>query len=97
MHLKIKVETRLWSILWNRFHTMQTIQVVIDTTLLKAANRAAKRSKQNRSALIREALREHLRRAEVLAAEKAEREAYLRQPQTEDELAWCAEAVWPEV
>jgi predicted transcriptional regulator len=40
---------------------METIQVVLDKKLLQAANRAARQTKQNRSALIRDALREHLR------------------------------------
>jgi metal-responsive CopG/Arc/MetJ family transcriptional regulator len=75
---------------------MATIQVVIDAPLLKAANRAAKRAKVNRSALMREALREHLHRAEIAAAEKAEVEAYRKLPQTREELAWSAESVWPE-
>lgn len=44
---------------------MQTIQVVLDTKLLQAADRAAKRQKMNRSALIRDALREHLKRCKL--------------------------------
>ena len=40
--------------------TMETIQVVLDAKLLKAADVAAKRQKVNRSALIRQALQEHL-------------------------------------
>ena len=41
---------------------MQTIQVVLEEDLLRAADRAARRVRVNRSALIREALREHLKR-----------------------------------
>ena len=43
-------------------HSMETIQVVMEAELVKAANRAARRLRVNRSALIRGALREHLKR-----------------------------------
>ena len=39
---------------------MEIIQVVLDTKLLQAADLAAKRQKVNRSALIRQALQQHL-------------------------------------
>jgi metal-responsive CopG/Arc/MetJ family transcriptional regulator len=42
--------------------TMETIQIVLDKPLLEAADRAARRARKNRSALVREALREHLQR-----------------------------------
>jgi metal-responsive CopG/Arc/MetJ family transcriptional regulator len=75
---------------------METIQVVLDKKLLQATDQAARRTKRNRSALVREALREHLRRLEVRAKEGRDREGYLRQPHTPDESAlWEAEAAWP--
>jgi metal-responsive CopG/Arc/MetJ family transcriptional regulator len=75
---------------------MQTIQVVLDKKLLQATDLAARRTKRNRSALIREALREHLRRLEVQAKEGRDREGYLRQPHAPGEsLIWEAEAAWP--
>ncbi len=75
---------------------METIQVVLDTKLLKAADRAARRTRRNRSALIRDALREHLRRLEIQALEERDREGYLKQPPDQDEvLFWEAEAAWP--
>ena len=75
---------------------MDTIQVVIDSKLLAAADRVARRSKQNRSALIRDALREHLRRLEIQALEERDREGYAKQPAMQDEAAaWEAEAAWP--
>jgi metal-responsive CopG/Arc/MetJ family transcriptional regulator len=73
---------------------METIQVVLDKKLLTAADRAARRTKQNRSALVRDALREHLRLLERRALENRDREGYSRQPQGHDP-AWEAEAVWP--
>lgn len=76
---------------------METVQIVLDANLLRATDQAARRSKQNRSALVREALREHLRRLEVRAMEERDRAGYLRLPQQPDEAqAWEAEAVWPE-
>ena len=44
---------------------METIQIVLDKDLLQATDRAVRRMKCNRSALVREALREHLKRLEV--------------------------------
>ena len=76
---------------------METIQVVLDAKLLRAAERAARRTKQNRSALIRDALREHLRKLEIQELEAREREGYRKRPQKPSEWsAWESEAVWPE-
>jgi metal-responsive CopG/Arc/MetJ family transcriptional regulator len=76
---------------------VQTIQIVLDEHLLKAADQAARRSRKNRSELMREALREHLRKLEVKAMEERDREGYARHPQHVDEVAdWEAEAAWPE-
>jgi metal-responsive CopG/Arc/MetJ family transcriptional regulator len=75
---------------------METIQVVLDRKLLQAADRAARRTKQNRSALIREALRQHIRLLEVRELEQRDREGYRRVPPRADEhAAWEAEASWP--
>ena len=54
---------------------METIQVVLDAKLLKAADVAAKRQKVNRSALIREALHEHLKRLRAMELEERDRRA----------------------
>jgi metal-responsive CopG/Arc/MetJ family transcriptional regulator len=75
---------------------METIQIVLDKKLLDATDQAARRTKRNRSALVRDALREHLRRLEVRAKEARDRQGYSRLPHATDEsLAWEAEAVWP--
>lgn len=75
---------------------METVQIVLDKKLLQAADQAARRMKQNRSALMREALREHLRRLEVRACEERDREGYSRQSQTPEETRlWEAESAWP--
>jgi metal-responsive CopG/Arc/MetJ family transcriptional regulator len=75
---------------------METIQVVLDRKLLQAADRVARRTRQNRSALIREALREHLRALELRELEQLDRAGYARVPQTKDEFGlWEPEAAWP--
>jgi metal-responsive CopG/Arc/MetJ family transcriptional regulator len=76
---------------------MQTIQVVLDTKLLKAADLAAKRQKLNRSALIRQALQQHLARLHELELEEQDRRGYRGKPQREDEFRiWEDAAAWPE-
>jgi metal-responsive CopG/Arc/MetJ family transcriptional regulator len=76
---------------------METIQVVLDKKLLVAADRAARKMKANRSALVREALREHLRRLEIRAKEERDRAGYARQPQEREEWEpWQAVMSWPE-
>jgi metal-responsive CopG/Arc/MetJ family transcriptional regulator len=76
---------------------MQIVQIVLDKKLLLAADRAAKRTKRNRSALVRDALREHLRRLELRASEERDRQGYSRLPHAEPEArGWEAEATWPD-
>ncbi|MGA2648996.1 MAG: ribbon-helix-helix domain-containing protein [Terracidiphilus sp.] len=75
---------------------METVQIVLDKKLLQATDKAARRTKRNRSALVRDALREHLRKLEVRALEERDLEGYLRQPQSGDETGvWAAEAACP--
>lgn len=76
---------------------METIQIVLDKKLLLATDRAARRAKRNRSALVREALRAHLRRLEVRDKERQDRQGYLGRPEARNESNdWEAEAAWPE-
>jgi metal-responsive CopG/Arc/MetJ family transcriptional regulator len=75
---------------------METVQIVLDKKLLDAADEVARQTKQNRSALVRDALREHLRRFEVRASEDRDRDGYSRRPSTQGESQiWEAEAAWP--
>jgi metal-responsive CopG/Arc/MetJ family transcriptional regulator len=77
---------------------VETIQVVLDTKLLKATDLAAKRQKVNRSALIRQALQRHLRRLHEMELEEQDRRGYLAQPQREEEFRiWEDTAAWPEL
>ncbi len=75
---------------------METIQVVLDAKLLKAADSAARRRKVNRSALIREALQEHLKRLQTRELEEQDRRGYLARPQRAEEFrVWEDAAAWP--
>jgi len=86
----------MWNILWSRINTMETVQIVLNKELLHAADRAARQTKRNRSALVRDALREHLQRLDLRAKEQNDREGYAKQPQICDEAArWENEAAWP--
>jgi metal-responsive CopG/Arc/MetJ family transcriptional regulator len=76
---------------------METIQVVLDAELLRAADKAARRLKKNRSALFREALRAHLRRLDLREREVRDRDGYLRYQDSLDEPAiWDKVADWPD-
>jgi metal-responsive CopG/Arc/MetJ family transcriptional regulator len=76
---------------------VETIQVVLDAKLLKAADIAAKRQKVNRSALIRQALQEHLGRLHMVDLEERDRRGYQAQPQrTQEYRPWEETAAWPE-
>lgn len=76
---------------------MQTIQVVLDNKLLKAANSAAKRQHVNRSALIRQALERHLKYLQERELAERDRRGYLAHPQREEEYGiWEDVTVWPE-
>jgi len=87
----------MWSILWNRFHIMQIVQIVLDEKLLHATDQAAKRTRRNRSALVRDALREHLSRLKLRASEERDRQGYSRHSHADAEArGWESEAMWPE-
>jgi metal-responsive CopG/Arc/MetJ family transcriptional regulator len=77
---------------------MEIVQIVLDKKLLHAADQAAKRTRRNRSALVRDALREHLRRLELLASEERDRQGYSPQAQADTEAQdWESEATWPQL
>jgi metal-responsive CopG/Arc/MetJ family transcriptional regulator len=76
---------------------METIRITLDRDLLRRANRAAKKLKTNRSALFREALREHLKRIDLRQREMRDREGYLRYPDSlDDPTVWDKVHDWPE-
>jgi metal-responsive CopG/Arc/MetJ family transcriptional regulator len=76
---------------------VETIQIVLDTPLLREADRAARRLKINRSALMRAALRQHLKRLETAEKEARDRDGYRRRPQdSHAAAAWEGVAAWPD-
>ena len=76
---------------------METIQFVLDSKLLRATEVAARRTKLNRSALIREALRAHLKNLDIRERERCDRKGYEVTPKGSSKLStWEAEAIWPE-
>jgi len=75
---------------------METIQVVLDSALLRATDGAARRARVNRSALIRKALREHLRHLQTQELEARDREGYRVHPDASSRVEdWEEVAVWP--
>lgn len=74
---------------------MATVQVVLQASLLRSADQAARRLGVNRSALVREALREHLKRLALRERERRDREGYELQPAGEFAV-WDRVAAWPE-
>jgi predicted transcriptional regulator len=74
---------------------MPVVQIVLDKKLLQAADRAAQRTRQNRSALVRDALEAHLRQLEVRAREERDRQGYARLPLDADARDWESAATWP--
>jgi len=76
---------------------METIQVVLDSELLRATNGAAKRARVNRSSLIREALREHLKSLRTREIEARDRRGYQKRPDAAGNVAaWERVASWPQ-
>jgi metal-responsive CopG/Arc/MetJ family transcriptional regulator len=70
---------------------------VLDSELLRATNGAAKRARINRSSLIREALREHLKGLRAREIEARDQRGYRRRPDAAgDAAAWERVASWPE-
>src|SRR5258708_20707113 len=98
---RLRPDPLLGAARWCELHcgkrsTVETIQVVLDAKLLKAADAAAKRHKVNRSALIRRALHEHLRRLHELELEEQDRRGYMARPQRPKEYrVWEEAAAWP--
>lgn len=74
---------------------MHAIEITFDEQLLQAAERIARQRKMDRSALVREALREHLKRLERKGDERRDRLGYKKHPDTEDLSGWEAVAAWP--
>jgi metal-responsive CopG/Arc/MetJ family transcriptional regulator len=74
---------------------MKAVQIVMEEQLLRAADREARKAKMNRSAFVREAVREHIARRARAKRVEQDRAGYLRQPDTEFD-AWRKVSTWPE-
>jgi metal-responsive CopG/Arc/MetJ family transcriptional regulator len=75
---------------------VETIRVVMEDSLLRRVDTAARRLKMNRSALIREALRRHIAQLQAEEREDADRHGYERVPEeTEDLAVWNRVLTWP--
>ena len=74
---------------------METIQIVIEKELLRATDRAARQRRLHRSALVREALRAHLRRLAVTERERKDRAGYASAADTEFS-RWDRLTAWPD-
>ena len=76
---------------------MKRLTVLLETELLCATNKTAERLKMTRSALIRQALQEHLMRLPISDLEARDRRGYEAQPQRVGEFRpWEEAAAWPE-
>jgi metal-responsive CopG/Arc/MetJ family transcriptional regulator len=73
---------------------METIQIVIEKALLRATERAARKCRLNRSALVREALRAHLRQLATRDREQRDRAGYAKAGDTEFAV-WDRVSAWP--
>ena len=76
-------------------HTVKTVQIVLEEDLLRAADRAARKQRMNRSAFVREALRAHLHQQRRRELEAAHRDGYESKPPVEFDV-WDTLAAWPE-
>jgi len=75
---------------------IKRVRIVLNKELLDAADEAAQKAKQNRSAFMHDALREYLQKVEVLDLEERDRLGYVRQPQVcVESREWEAAATWP--
>lgn len=75
----------------------EKVQIVMDKKLLRAADCPARRIQTNRSALVRQALREHLMRLDVEERERRDREGYARFPDRPGEFSiWQTVVAWRE-
>lgn len=83
--------------LWTRLDSMKTIQVVLDDKTLRAADRAAKREKLNRSALIRKAITLYAAKQQERELERRHRAGYEAAPVLPGEFdGWGVLQAWPE-
>jgi Arc/MetJ-type ribon-helix-helix transcriptional regulator len=77
--------------------SMGTVQIVFGKELLRATDRAARRRHVNRSALVREAVREHLKKLATKELEDRDRAGYEPTPVEPGEFSvWDGMVAWSE-
>src|SRR5437667_4235293 len=75
---------------------MRTVQMTLDTKLVKDVDRAAKRLRLTRSAFARRALAAEVERLRIEELERRHREGYLRHPVEPGEFDWPEDEGWPD-
>ena len=70
--------------------------MALEAHLLRQIDLAARRFMLSRSALVRDALRQHVKQLEVRSREEADRRGYQRKPERADALSVWTAAVWPD-
>jgi metal-responsive CopG/Arc/MetJ family transcriptional regulator len=76
---------------------MKPIQIMMDETLLRRLDRDREVRIEGRSAVLRRATAEYLRRSSARRIAEAYRKAYSASPgATADFSGWAAEGAWPE-
>ncbi len=74
---------------------MKTIQITIDEALLKELDQIIKKTKESRSAIIRNAILSYLRQRRITKMEEKHKKGYEKNPIREDEFSvWEDEQVW---
>jgi len=74
---------------------MKTVQMTINEELLIQIDQVVKAEQSNRSAFMRQALEDALRRYQIAKLEQQHTVAYLQQPITADEFdGWLEEQAW---
>ena len=75
---------------------MKAIQITFDEQLLEKLDGDAEVKQHGRSAVIRRAVAEYLRKRRRATIADAYRRAYTKQPASADLSGWADEGVWPD-
>ena len=75
---------------------MKAIQFTIDERLLRRIDRDPEEKDVGRSAFLRHAVEEYLRRKARRQVREAYRRGYAQHPPGKDEFSWAGEPSWPD-
>jgi len=75
---------------------MVTVQMTLDEQLVKKVDDMVQKLRTSRSAFARQALKDAIKKHEILELERQHREGYLKKPLTKDELMFIenVERAW---